>query len=80
MPRLLIKVVDYETRMPLMGVGVSVDGRVGVTDFRGEAVFELPAGTYTVSVRHTFYRPFEETVTVDRDRAITVRLIRATPW
>lgn len=46
------------------GVRINVDGAILVTDFNGQAVFNLRAGTYTAKITKKGFVPVTETITV----------------
>ena len=72
-------VLDAETNMPLIGVGVFLDSYAAVTDREGRFAFSVPAGTYTLKIMFAFYKPYEERIDLYEDREVEIRLIRAFP-
>ncbi|MEM1928982.1 MAG: carboxypeptidase regulatory-like domain-containing protein [Thermofilaceae archaeon] len=72
--RLTVQVVDRVRRTPLAGVLVRVDGYGSYTGSDGRVVFELAAGTYTVSAEARGYLPASRTVELRADASIVLEL------
>ncbi len=58
MPIVTIDVYDKQTQRPIPYVSVMMGNTVGATDPNGRVKFNVPVGTYNISVRSNFYRPF----------------------
>ena len=83
MPYIVIRVVDRNTKNPVQGAFVDLDGWTGVTDFTGEVVFNPPRGWYTLVVTHRDYTPHRRRIAVLRDMEVTVELtpmVRTLGW
>lgn len=74
MPYIVIRVVDRNTKRPVSGAFVDLNGWTGVTDFTGEVVFNPPRGTYTLIVLHREYSPWRRRISLLRDIRVTVEL------
>ncbi|MEM0087640.1 MAG: carboxypeptidase regulatory-like domain-containing protein, partial [Thermofilum sp.] len=72
--KLTVQVVDRVRRTPLAGVLVRVDGYGSYTGSDGRVVFELAAGTYTVSAEARGYLTASQTVELKADVSIVLEL------
>ncbi|MEM2233920.1 MAG: hypothetical protein QXP81_10330, partial [Nitrososphaerota archaeon] len=72
--KLTVQVVDRVRRTPLAGVLVRVDGYGSYTGSDGRVVFELAAGTYTVSAEARGYLSASQTVELKADASIVLEL------
>lgn len=79
MPKVYGLVRDAETGRPLPGVGVMVGSFPAVSGPDGRYQVEVPAGTYTVTVKNPMYRPFQTLIHVARDTPVDIDLYKAVP-
>ena len=75
MPYVVVRVVDRNTKEPVEGAFVDLDGWTAITDFIGEVVFHPPRGWYTLVVTHRDYSPYRRRISVLRDMEVTVELV-----
>jgi len=74
-PRLEVRVVDYNTGKPISRAYVSVNSLSAYTDFNGYAVFIVPSGVHVVRVLKAGYSAHRMSVAVFRDSRLEVRLV-----
>ena len=75
MPTIRGKVIDYNTRRPVIGASVSVAGRTVRTNSKGEFIISAPAGDYRITVSHRDYTPGTTPLLLRADTTATIPLI-----
>jgi hypothetical protein len=60
----VIRVVDKDTRSPVAYAAVQLGAYKSFTDMNGVATFDVSPGVLTLSVRHTDYRPFTQSISI----------------
>lgn len=76
--RMTVEMLDAATQAPLMGALIRVPGqaRPYVTRVDGQAGFEIPAGTYVITVRKGGFETLTERIEVSRPEVVTLLLKR----
>lgn len=55
MARLVVHLRDVQTNAPIPFTAVFVGTASGISDFKGDAVFDIAAGSYSISVKSPMY-------------------------
>lgn len=76
--RMTVEMRDAATQAPLMGALIRVPGqaRPYITRVDGQAGFEIPAGTYVITVRKGGFETLTERIEVSRPEVVTLLLKR----
>jgi uncharacterized membrane protein len=73
--RVVVRVVDRNTGVPLEGAMVMLGLQTAVTGRDGTAVFDVPPGSYNLRVGRSGYRYESAFVTLTTPSEVTVSLI-----
>jgi len=73
--RLRLTFIDKETRAPIAFLSCTVDGLVTASDPNGVVDVDMPAGTYTLRVRHPFYEPLTQSIAVPGEYRFELRSV-----
>jgi len=75
MARVIITFIDKDTRAPIAFLSCVIDGQITASDTSGKVAIDLPAGTYTLRVRHPFYEPVTQNITVPGTYSFELRSV-----
>gem|GEM_PF-5372563 len=72
--KVTFKVKDYDTKKPLEGVKITVDGKENVTDSNGEASFELEDVEYSYTAEKEGYESTSGKIVVESDTVVEIMM------
>jgi len=78
MVRLSGVLVDKESGLGVPFTQVTLDANLTTTDSEGMFSFDVPAGSYTLRVRHANYAPVTMSIELMQDRNIKVEVVKTT--
>lgn len=72
--KVVVRVIDVNTGNPIVDATVALNEYTRTTGTDGIAVFDIPRGTYTLTVSKDGYDTEEVRIRIVRERSITIPL------